>query len=144
MKYENSIVIEVPLKRFVELLDNPENMKYWQKGLQSYEILDGESGKVGSTMRMNYLQGKREMSLLETVTVNNLPHEFSATYECKGVWNLVENHFTETTAGHTQWTSVSTFKFTGMMKIMSWFMPTSMFRKQSCQMLDDFKSFAEQ
>ena len=143
MKYQNSITVNVPLKRFIELLDNPENMKYWQKGLQSYEVLDGTPGAVGSTMRMNYLHGKREVSLLETITANNLPNEFSATYECKGVWNLVENHFTETPEGHTQWVSDSAFKFTGMMRIMSWFMPTSMFKKQSFQMLEDFKAFAE-
>lgn len=144
MKYQNKITVNVPLKRCIELLDNAENMKHWQKGLQSYEFLAGEPGAVGSTMRMNFLQGKREVELVETIIKNDFPHEFSATYECKGVWNLVENHFTENSEGHTEWVSDSEFKFSGMMKVMSWFMPTSMFKKQSCTFMEDFKTFAEQ
>ncbi len=143
MKYQNTITVDVPLNRFVELLDNPDNMKHWQRGLVSYEQISGEPGAVGSQMRLNYQMGKRSFEMIETVTVNNLPHEFSGTYETKGVWNLVENHFTETTDGKTQWESACEFRFFGLMKIMAWFMPKSMFEKQSCQFLEDFKAFAE-
>ncbi len=143
MKYQNTVIVEVPLERFVELLDDPENMKYWQQGLQSYEMLGGEPGAVGSQMKLHYQLGKRSFALIETITKNNFPHEFSATYETKGVWNLVENHFKETPQGHTEWVSDCEFKFSGFMRLMSWFMPTSTFKKQSCQYLQDFKQFAE-
>ncbi len=143
MKYQNTITIKVPINRCIELLDNPDNMKHWQKGLQSYELLSGEPGAVGSKMQLNFLQGKRNLTLIETVIQNDFPHTFNATYECKGVWNLVENHFSENEEGHTVWVSDNEFKFNGMMKIMSWFMPTSMFKKQSCAYLEDFKTFAE-
>ena len=41
MKYENSIVIQLPVARVIELFDNPDNMQYWQKGLQSFEHVSG-------------------------------------------------------------------------------------------------------
>ena len=37
--------------------------------------------------------GKREIEIIETVTVHKPPEEFAATYEAPGVWNLVENRF---------------------------------------------------
>ena len=143
MKYQNTITVDVPLNRFVELMDNPDNMKHWQRGLVSYEQISGEPGAVGSQMRLNYQMGKRSLTMVETITVNDLPHEFSATYETKGVWNLVENQFTETADGQTHWVSDCEFKFLGLMKVMSWFMPKSMFKKQTCQYMEDFKAFAE-
>ena len=39
--------------------------------------------------------GKREIDMIETITVKNLPKEFSATYEAKGVWNEMKNYFEE-------------------------------------------------
>ena len=143
MKYQEKITIKAPLLTTVALLDNPDNMQYWQKDLLSYELLSGEPGTVGSTMYMTYLQGKREFTLLETIIENDFPHHFSASYQCKGVVNIVANTFTENTDGHTVWKSDNEFKFFGFMKVMSWFMPQSMFRKKSCQYLHDFKTFAE-
>jgi carbon monoxide dehydrogenase subunit G len=144
MKYQNQIVVEVPLARFVELLDNPENMKHWQQGLLSYELLgDQQPGTVGAQMKLCYQMGKRRIEMLETVTVSDFPHRFAGTYEAKGVWNLVDNHFSENEQGHTVWTADCEFRFSGLMRVMSWFMPKSMFQKQSCQYLEDFKKFAE-
>ena len=143
MKYTNEIQINLPRDHVVELMDNAENMKHWQKGLIKYKFLDENQGKEGSQMELEYQMGKRNIKMIETITKANFPNEFSATYETKGVWNLVENYFTENPDGTTKWVSDSDFRFSGFMKIMSWFMPTSMFKKQSCQYLDDFKEFAE-
>ncbi|MFC3193484.1 SRPBCC family protein [Marinicella sediminis] len=144
MKYQNTITVEVPISRFVELLDNPENMKHWQKGLQSYELLgDHEPGSVGAQMKLHFKMGKRDLTMIETVTISDFPQRFAGTYETKGVWNLVDNHFKENEQGHTVWIADCEFKFSGLMKVMSWFMPKSMFKKQSCQYLEDFKKFAE-
>jgi len=143
MKYTNEIVIEVPRDEMIRILDNADNMKHWQRGLQSYSFLEGEPGHVGAKMKLEYQMGKRQMELVETITKRDWPREFCATYETKGVWNLVENHFHEESSTSTRWVADCEFKFSGMMRIMSWFMPTSMFQKQSCQYLEDFKAFAE-
>ncbi|TDR18360.1 SRPBCC family protein [Marinicella litoralis] len=144
MKFQNKITINVPLFHCIQLLDDPENMPHWQKGLLSYEILSDDPRKVGAQMKLNYKMGKREIEMIETIVDYSMPNHFSATYETKGVWNLVENHFTENLQGNTVWESNCEFKFSGIMKLMSWFMPKSMFQKESCQYLIDFKDFAEQ
>jgi hypothetical protein len=143
MKYTNEIQINLGRERMIQLLDSAENMKHWQKGLINYKFLSGEPGQVGSKMELEYLMGKRKLIMVETITKRDFPNEFSGTYETNGVWNLVENHFYENPDGTTKWVSVCDFRFSGFMKIMSWFMPTSMFKKQSCQYLEDFKKFAE-
>lgn len=143
MKYPNEITINVTRDRLVELMDNPENMKHWQKGLVSYEFLEGEPGQVGSTMQLDFKMGKRDLSMIETITINEFPERFAATYQTKGVWNLVDNHFTDNRDGTSTWVSDCEFKFSGFMRVMSWIMPKSMFCKQSIQYMEDFKSFAE-
>ncbi len=143
MKYQNKITVDVPLAQFIELLDDPENMKHWQQGLNAYEILSDDPKAVGAQMKLHYKMGKREIEMTETIVAYNMPNQFSATYETKGVWNSVDNYFSENEQGQTEWVSDCEFKFTGFMKLMSWFMPKSMFQKQSCQYLVDFKKFAE-
>jgi hypothetical protein len=44
MKYTTEIDIELPREQVIELLNNPENMKYWQRRLLSYEELMGTPG----------------------------------------------------------------------------------------------------
>ena len=143
MKYTNEIQIDLPRDRVIELLDNAENMKHWQKDLINYKFIKGEPGRVGSQMELEYLMGKKNIKMIETITKIDFPNEFSGTYECKGVWNLVENYFTQNPDGSTKWVSDSVCRFSGFMRIMSWFMPTSMMKKQSCKYLEDFKTFAE-
>ncbi|MBT8184651.1 MAG: SRPBCC family protein [Eudoraea sp.] len=143
MKYTTEIIVELPLSEFVEKLDNPENMKHWQKGLVSYKPLSAIQGKEGSQMEMHYKMGKREVVLIETIIRNNLPHEFHATYEAKGVHNIQKNYFKEIESHSTRWISETEFQFSGfMMKLMAFFMPGA-FKKQSLEYLRDFKAFAE-
>jgi hypothetical protein len=35
----------------------------------------------------------REIEMIETILVRDLPNEFSGTYEAKGVFNIVKNTF---------------------------------------------------
>jgi hypothetical protein len=91
---------------------------------------------------MNYKMGKREIEMIETITVKNLPKEFSATYEAKGVWNEMKNYFEEIDYHSTRWRSDSHFEFSGFMKLIGLFMPGS-FKKQSQKSLEQFKAFAE-
>lgn len=142
MKYSHQIEIKLPLNKVIELFDNPENMKQWQPGLIGYELIDGEAGQPGTKMRLNYKMGKREIEMIETISVRNLPEEFSATYEAKGVWNEVKNTFEETPEGNTIWKTENEFKFKGFMKLMAAVMPGA-FKKQSFKYLVYFKEFAE-
>ena len=142
MKYEVEVEINLPRERVIELFNNPDNMKCWQPGLISFEHLSGETGQVGAKSQLHYKMGKRDIEMIETITVNNLPHEFSGTYEAKGVWNHVQNYFMELDDNKTLWKSVNEFKCSGFMKIMVYLMP-GMFKKESCKYLLNFKEFAE-
>ena len=143
MKYTTKVTIHLPVKEVIEKLDNPENMKHWQKGLIDYEILSGTPGKEGTKMLLNYQMGKRKMTLTETILKNNFPSEFHATYDTKGVHNIQKNFFNEIDSQTTEWVSESEFQFASFgMKLMGWLMPGA-FKKQSQKYLIDFKNFAE-
>lgn len=142
MKYKNEVIIDLPREKVIALFDNPDNLKHWQDGLVSFEHISGTPGEVGAKARLKYLMGKREVILIETVTSKNLPEEFSGTYESKGVWNKVENHFYALDSNTTKWKAITEFKMSGFMKILGWLMPGS-FKKQTKKMMDAFKHFAE-
>ena len=96
----------------------------------------------GAKTNLVYDMGKRRTEMIETITVRNLPDEFSATYDAKGVHNIVRNFFYDE-GESTRWLLDSDFQFHGYMRIMSIFMPGSMFRKQTRQSMEAFKKFAE-
>ena len=142
MKYTTEIEIELPVKKVVALFDNPDNMKKWMTGLERFEPLSGIPGQVGAKSRITFKMRQGTMELIETITVRNLPHEFSGTYETKGVFNIVKNKFTDLGNNRTKYTSEQEFRFSGFMKIIAFLMPGS-FKKQSLIYLRDFKAFAE-
>ncbi|MEX0330820.1 MAG: SRPBCC family protein [Puniceicoccaceae bacterium] len=143
MRYVKEIHISLPRDRVIELFDSTENMKKWQPELVSFEAISGEPGQEGAQSRMLYRMGKREVELVETITVRDFPDKFSGTYEAKGVWNLVENRFEKTGPQATKWTIQTEFKFSGlMMKLMGLLMPGA-FKKQTFTMMMRFKEFAE-
>jgi hypothetical protein len=143
MKYTSQVVINLPINEVIVLFDNEKNLFKWQPELISFEHLSGEKGEVGAKSKLIYKMGKREVEMIETITVKDLPHEFSGIYEAKGVWNEVKNYFQQTDGNATQWTSVCHFEFKGFMKLIALIMPGS-FKKQSQKYLDQFKAFAEE
>ena len=144
MKYTTEVIIDLPREEVIRKLDDPDNMKHWQRGLLGYELLEGTSGQPGAKMKLDYKMGKREMSMTETITKNEFPTEFHANYDAKGVHNIQKNYFHEVDGSTTKWVSESEFQFAGFgMKLLGWLMPGA-FKKQSQKYLNDFKAFAEQ
>lgn len=142
MKYSNEVVINLPVARVVELFDSVENMHKWQPGLISFEHLSGTAGQPGAKSKLRYKMGNREVDMIETITVRDLPREFSGTYEAKNVYNHVVNNFIPVGDNKTKYIAHTEFKLSGIMKLVGWLMP-GMFKKQSQQFLDQFRDFAE-
>lgn len=142
MKYTTEIEINQPIEKVIELFDNADNLSKWMEGLVSFEHLNGNPGQVGAKSRLKFKMGNREIEMIETVTVRNLPDEFSGTYEAKGVFNIVKNKFVALPNGKTKYISEQEFQFKGFMKIIAFLMPGA-FKKQSMKYLNDFKKFAE-
>lgn len=143
MKYTCEITIDLPRDEMVKLLDNPENMKHWQRGLTGYKHLSGTPGQEGSQTELEYRMGRRHMLMVETIIKRNMPYEMHTTYDVKGVHNIQKNYFREVDPMRSQWVSESEFQFASLgMKLMGWIMPGA-FKKQSMKYLQDFKRFAE-
>ena len=142
MRYELEINIALPRDKVIELFDSFENLKEWQEGLTEIEHLSGEPGQPGAKTRLLYITGKRRMDMIETIVERNFPDEFSGTYDAQGVHNIVRNYFYDQ-GDTTRWVLDTEFQFHGYMRILSIFMPASMFRKQTRSSMEAFKAFAE-
>ncbi|MEZ4857195.1 MAG: SRPBCC family protein [Flavobacteriaceae bacterium] len=143
MKYTTKMILNLPREEVIKKLDNPENMRHWQRGLTGYTLLKGTPGQLGAQMKLDYTIGKRRMSLTETIIENQFPSHFHVTYEAPGIFNVQRNFFIEIDPHTTQWVSETEFTFNHFgMKLMGWLMPGA-FKKQSLKYLTDFKNFAE-
>lgn len=144
MKYTTEIEINQPIDKVIALFDNPENMTKWMEGLESFEHISGEAGQPGAKSKLNFKMGKRKMEMIETITVRNLPEEFSGYYEMDGVTNHIKNKFITLSPNKTLYKTESDFviKNNFVMKLFSILMPW-MFKKQNMKYLESFKKFAE-
>ncbi len=142
MKYTTDVIINLPLHQVVELFDDPDNMKFWMEGLKRFEHISGTPGQVGAKSKLKFQTGKREIEMIETITVRNLPEEFTGTYEAKGVFNVVKNSFTELSGKRTHYATENEFRFTGIMRLIAPLMKGA-FKKQSLKYQNDFRRFAE-
>lgn len=142
LKYTNEVTIQKPIDQVTALFADPTRISEWQPGFISMEQLEGVPAQVGSKVKLRYKMGKREIEMIETITVNDLPREFSGYYEAKGVKNGVNNYFEALNDDSTRYYAENEFHFSGFMKLMGWLMPGA-FRKESQKVLDRFKAFCE-
>jgi hypothetical protein len=142
MKYTCDIDISLPRDRVSELFQDPSRISEWQDSFVSMKLVSGEAGQAGNVHELVHKMGKRDMVMIETIKENSMPARFVATYESGGVWNLMENDFTENPDGSTHWHIDCEFQCSGFIKIMMWVAPF-MFKKQTNKMMSDFKAFAE-
>jgi hypothetical protein len=142
MEFTQEIEINLPRADVVRLFDDPDNLPKWQRGLQSFDALAGDPGQPGSTSRLVFVNGRRRIEMIETITLRDLPDAFHGTYDAKGVHNVVENYFTEVTPGRTRWVAHNVFELRGLMRVVGLLFGRS-FARQSRTFMEDFKAFAE-
>jgi hypothetical protein len=142
MKYQVEVGLDLPRKRVIDLFDSFENLKKWQPGLKSVEHMNGEVGHPGAKSKLFYDMNGRKIEMIETIIERDLPDVFSGTYDAKGVHNIVENRFIEDGADKTRWVIDTEFQFSGLMKLMGFFMKGA-FPKQTLDNMNNFKTFAE-
>jgi hypothetical protein len=144
MKFTCIVIIEKPINQVTDLFINPDNLKEYQDGFLKKEIVSGVPAEVGTVSRMYYKQGQRDMVITETVTSNNLPHEFSGFYHHIHMDNTMTNRFTSLSENQTRYDAeIEYMALRGfMVKAMAFVFP-SMFKKQVQKWLDQFKVFVE-
>lgn len=144
MKFTCIVIIEKPINQVTDLFINPDNLKEYQDGFLKKEIVSGVPAEVGTVSRMYYKQGKRDIVITETVTSNNLPHEFTGFYHHIHMDNTMTNRFTSLSENSTQYDAeIEYTNLRGfMVKAMAFLFPR-MFKKQVQKWLDQFKEFVE-
>ena len=144
MKFTSQIEIDAQLAVVLDYYQNPENLKNWQDGYLSTELLDGEVGQKGAKSKLQFQQGKRKMELIETILVNDLPNQKKALYEHIHMSNTMSSKFQEISTNKTLFTAeVEYTKFNGMVpKLMAKLFP-SLFKKQVDKWLAQFKKQVE-
>jgi len=143
MQFTSEILIESPIEHVIRKMDSAQNMKHWQEGLVNVEHIDGTPKKFGAKIRLRYDFGNRKMEVIETITKQNFPTEFHATYNTIGLRNIQKNYFEATADGHTKWIceneyEPTTFKMLAMLALMP-----SAFKKQTKRYMKNFKNFVE-
>ena len=91
--------------------------------------------------KLKYNMNGRETELTETIESRNLPDEFIAIYETKGVWNRHENYFHEM-GDQTRYVTDTEFKCKGFVRLMTIVVPF-MFKRETLKQMNEFKKFAE-
>ncbi|MDZ4748104.1 MAG: SRPBCC family protein [Saprospiraceae bacterium] len=131
--------INKPLDQVTRLFTNRDLLPKWQPGLLSSEQIENYPFPK---YKLLLSFGRRKMVMMETITRHELPFHFEGTYEMKGVFNRMVNTFEASGPQKTRWICESEFRFTGLMKIIAFFMKDG-FRDQSRVIMENFKRFAE-
>lgn len=143
MKHSAKIVVELPLKKVVQVLDNDQNLIHWQRGLQSFEHLSGDPSIVGSKMKLNYMMGNKKISLIKTTIKREIPNELNFQFDTQGMHFIQENKFSNFKHNQTEWLTENKFVPTNFLnQIMMVFSPKE-FKNQIYQYMIDFKNFSE-
>jgi len=119
MKYSVEVSISKNREEVWRLFDNVENLYKWQPTLKEFNLERGEAGKPGAKSRLKYLEGKREIEMIETIISRNQPEEFSGTYEMKGAKHWIKNSFEVIDENKTKWVMDSEFQFSGIYILMT-------------------------
>ena len=143
MRYQLELELDLPRERVIEVFLDPENLTQWQPDLVSFESISGANPRdVGAKTKQIHRSGRREVEMVETITANNYPDEFSATYEADGIWNLIENRFFDVGDQRTKWVLDAELKCSGLVGLMTLLLP-GVFKKQTLTFMKRFKEFAE-
>ena len=82
-----------PIDRVVALFESSKHLDKWQDGFVSLEHLSGTPGEPGAQTRFIYRIGKREIELIETIRIKDLPNIFEGLYEAEAMTNVMTNRF---------------------------------------------------
>lgn len=142
MKYSIELIINKSRAEVWKKFDNAENLYKWMPTLKEFNHESGEAGQPGAKSRLKFLEGRRDIEMIETIVKRNEPEEFSGTYEMKGTRNLVENSFSDLEDNKTKWQLDSEFEFSGIYKILSPFFKSTIVKRTKSDM-NRFKDFVE-
>ncbi len=125
-----------------DCFDNPDNLPKWQSKLVSYRNKTGDPGQVGAVSDFIYEEDGKEISMTETITIRNMPNEFSAIYETEGFRYITINKFVKVDEDTTNWIIESKLEFSGKLKFFSSLI-VKYLKKRMNENMQRFKQLAE-
>ena len=144
MKFTCLTEIYASREEVVALWDNPDNLQHWQEGFESFKLVQGGAGEVGSKTVLTYNNKGNRFDLEETVIENNLPNVFEGEYEHITMTNRMRNSFVAIDENTTIWKAeIHYTQFNGFMMKLFGFFAKRVFKKQTQKWLDNFKVFVE-
>ncbi|MGY0392033.1 hypothetical protein ACW5R3_05670 [Bizionia sp. KMM 8389] len=143
MKHRSEVLINLNLTRFLEKLDNVDNLKFWHQNFKGYAYIDGVPREVGSKIRLFYHVNNKDSHLTLTISNRALPHQLDITFESDGIFVKQQNHFKAISDSTTSWTMINEFiPINFKMRMLLLIMPRT-FGKEVSKHLLNFKKFAE-
>jgi len=139
LRYQREILINKPIDQVIKVFGNRDLLFKWQPGLLSSEQVESYPYPK---YKLLLAFGRRKIVMTETIVRNQLPMHFDGTYEMKGIFNRNNNTFTSEGPNVTLWTCDAEFRFSGVMKIVAFFMKAG-FKKQSAMIMRNFKGYVE-
>ena len=143
MKYTFETEINAPVEKIAELVGNPDNRKEWMDGLESDEHVSGTPGMPGAKSRLVFKTGNMKTTMDGTVTVRNLPDEFSQTMEAPNVLTIITTRLVALSPQRTRHISEQEFQFKGVINKIVGFLLQKEFKNQTLRHIENFKRFAE-
>lgn len=144
MKHAGFIDIKQSRYKVAELFADPNKLKEYQDGFIRKVHVSGNKGKTGAVSKIYYKHGKNEMELIETITKNELPDTFEASYHHIHMDNTMTCNFTALSDNETR------YEFEYEYTRINWIIPRliailfpSMYKKPAEKWLRQFKDFAE-
>jgi hypothetical protein len=137
MHYQVKTIInqkkELVAKTFVDI----EQMRFWEKGFDRIEPLEGKLFRTDSSGNMVFRLGESELLMKVTVLANELPNHMTLMYEVAGAKNRCVNTFRKK-GDQTIWTMDVDFEFDVKPEL-----PIEQFINKTKQGMAVFKSYVE-
>lgn len=144
MKFICTTQIALPIERVLELYQKQDDLKLWQTGFVSKELIKGLPGVTGTKSKIIYHNNNNVIELIETILPSESKNIFVALYEHKHMINTMTSRFSQLAPYKTQLDlEIHYTKFIGIIpKLMALLFP-GVFKKQTQKMVDNFKIYAE-
>ncbi len=142
MRFTTELVLERSIAQVWQAFDSPEQMQAWQPTLESFEAVTGTPGQPGAVSRLTYLEGKRTMVLVETITERREPELFAGTYDSGMALNRMTNRFSALDADRTHWKIECEFVFRGFWRLLAPFFRAPIERRTRAD-VERFKEWLE-
>lgn len=141
MKYSYEVIIDKNIDQVINMFKDPNNLAKWQVGLKEMTLIQGADLEHRQKTKLVYDMNGKDVTMIETIELEDYPSTAVATYEAKNVWNRCDNHF-EAKGDKTLWHMDTEFKCRGMMRLATMFGKKA-FVNSTMRDMNAFKDFVE-